>query len=112
MGLAVIFFYAGVKNLLAFQRQQLWPSTGPNFQWIGVSAPTACAIGFTEILGAIGLVVPLGAQEPYLVAQVSAGVLALLLLAACTYHARRKEHTSPLVALFFVAIFVIVGRMR
>jgi uncharacterized membrane protein YphA (DoxX/SURF4 family) len=112
LGLAAIFLYAGIKNLLAFQKHELSSAGGPSFQWIGVSAPTACAIGFAEILGAVGLLVPLGAQEPFLIAQVSAGALAVLLLAACIYHARRKEHTSPIVALFFVAIFVIVGRMH
>jgi len=38
--------------------------------------------------------------------------MALLLLAACVYHARRREHTSPIVGLFFLAVFVIVGRMQ
>jgi hypothetical protein len=57
-------------------------------------------------------VVPLGSQDPYILAQLSAGALALLLLAACVYHARRKEHTSPIVGLIFLAIFVIVGRMH
>jgi uncharacterized membrane protein len=110
--LAGIFLYAGVKNLLAFQKQNLRPAAGPSFQCIGISTPAACAIGFAEILGAIGLLVPLGSQEPYLVAQLSAGALALLMLAACAYHARRKEETAPIVALFFLAIFVIVGRMN
>jgi uncharacterized membrane protein YphA (DoxX/SURF4 family) len=112
MCLAAIFLYAGVMNLLAFQKQHLRPAAGPSFQCIGVSAPTACAIGLAEILGAVGLLVPLGAQQPYFVAQVSAGALALLLLAACVHHARRREQTAPIVALFFLAIFVIVGRMR
>jgi uncharacterized membrane protein YphA (DoxX/SURF4 family) len=112
MGLAAVFFYAGIKNLLAVQKHDLRSVAGPSFQCIGVSAPTACAIGLAEILGAIGLVVPLSTQEPYLLAQMSAGALAVLMLAACVYHARRKEHTSPIVGLFFVAILVIVGRMR
>ncbi len=112
LGLAAIFFYAGIKNLLTFQKHDLHPVAGPSFQWIGVSAPTACAIGFAEILGAVGLVVPLSSQDPYFGTQLSAGGLAILLLAACIYHARRKEHTSPLVGLFFLAIFVIVGRMH
>ena len=112
LGLAAIFFYAGIKNLLAFQKHDLRAAAGPSFQWIGVSAPTACAIGFAEILGAVGLVVPLGSQDPYILAQLSAGGLELLLIAACIYHARRNEHTSPLVGLFFLAVFVIVGRMH
>jgi uncharacterized membrane protein YphA (DoxX/SURF4 family) len=112
MCLAGIFLYAGIMNLLAFQRQHLRPAEGPSFQCIGLSGPTACAIGFAEILGAIGLVIPLGAQDPYLVTQLSAGALAILLLAACVYHARRKEQTAPIVAVFFLAVFVIVGRMR
>jgi uncharacterized membrane protein YphA (DoxX/SURF4 family) len=109
--LAAIFVYAGVKNLLSFQKHELRPSIGPSFQCIGVSAPTACAIGFAEILGAIGLIIPLSLQDPYLVTQLSAGALALLMIAACVYHARRKEQTAPIVALFFLALFVIVGRM-
>jgi uncharacterized membrane protein YphA (DoxX/SURF4 family) len=112
MCLAGIFLYAGAMNLLAFQKQGLRPESGPSFQCIGVPAFAACAIGFAEILGAVGLLVPLGSQEPYLVAQVSAGALALLMLAACVHHARRKEQTAPIVALFFLAIFVIVGRMH
>jgi hypothetical protein len=112
MCLAGIFLYAGVKNLLALQKQQLKPAEGPSFQCIGVSATTACVIGFAEILGAVGLLVPLGSQEPYLVAQVSAGALAVLMLAACVHHARRKEQTAPILALFFLALFVIVGRMK
>jgi hypothetical protein len=112
MGLASIFAYAGIVNLLAFQKHALRPASGPSFQCIGVSPPAARAIGFAEILGAIGLVLPLGAQEPYFIAQISAAALALLLLAACIHHARRNEHTSPIVALFFVAILVVVGRMH
>jgi len=112
MCLAGIFLYAGVMNLLAFQRHELRPTSGPSFQCIGVPALVACAIGFGEILGAAGLLVPLGTQEPYLVAQVSAGALGLLLLAACLYHALRKEQTAPIVALFFLALFVVVGRMH
>jgi len=112
MCLAAIFLYAGIMNLLAFQRHELRPASGPSFQCIGVSAAAACAIGLAEILGAIGLLVPLASQEPYIVAQVSAGALALLLLAACVYHARRKEQTAPILAVFFLALFVIVGRMR
>jgi uncharacterized membrane protein YphA (DoxX/SURF4 family) len=112
LSLAGIFLYAGVMNLLAFQRHEVEPACGPSFQCIGVSSTVACAIGFAEILGAIGLIFPFSVLEPYFVAQVSAGALALLSLAACVYHARRKEHTSPIVGLFLLAIFVIVGRMH
>lgn len=112
MGLASVFVYAGIVNLLAFQNHEPKPASGPSFQCIGVSAGTACAIGLGEILGGIGLIVPFGTLNQYFVVQVSAGALALLLLAACIYHGRRKEHTSPIVALFFLAIFVIVGRMH
>jgi uncharacterized membrane protein YphA (DoxX/SURF4 family) len=111
MCLAGIFLYAGFMNLLAFQKQEIRPECGPSFQCIGVSASTACAIGFAEILGAIGVLIPFGTLTPYLVAQVSAGALALLMVAACVHHARRNEQTAPIVALFFLAIFVIVGRM-
>ena len=112
MCLAGIFLYAGVMNLLAIQKQHLRPVSGPSFQCIGVKPIAACAIGFAEILGAVGLLVPLADQGPFFVAQISAGALALLLLAACVYHARRNEHTAPIIALFFLAIFVIVGRMH
>ena len=67
--------------------------------------------GLLEILGAVGLLVPLADEGPFFVAQISAGALALLLLAACVHHARRREQTAPILALFFLALFVIVGRM-
>ncbi len=110
-GLAVIFIYAGITNLIAFQRHGLTTDTGFSSLCFGDSPATTGALGFAEILGALGLLVPFGTLTPYFVVQLSAGALALLMLAAIVYHARRREHTSPILALFFLALFVIVGRM-
>jgi hypothetical protein len=63
-----------------------------------------------EIVGAIGLILPMDLLPPHIVVRAAAAALGLLMIIAGIYHVRRKESAAPDVVLFLMAIFVIVGR--
>jgi len=70
----------------------------------------AAAIALLEIVGALGLVIPVDLWPPNVLVLLAAGGLALLAVAVGIYQARRHEHTTPIVTMFLLAVFVIVGR--
>jgi hypothetical protein len=47
---------------------------------------------------------------PYIVPRLAAAALAVLMIVASVYHARRHETAVPNVVLFLMAVLVIVGR--
>jgi hypothetical protein len=63
-----------------------------------------------EIAGAVGLLVPVDVMPPHVLLRAAAGGLALLMVGAGIYHARRQESAAPSISLFLLALFVIVGR--
>jgi uncharacterized membrane protein YphA (DoxX/SURF4 family) len=104
-----IFLFAGLSKLFAFQ----WPpqvQAGPSWRGNGLPRGVAYSIALMEIAGALGLVVPLNLWQPDLLPKLAAAGLALLTLAAFSYHVRRKEPAAPMMALFLLTLFVIVGR--
>ncbi|MCC3374436.1 DoxX family protein [Cohnella sp. REN36] len=69
-------------------------------------------IGLTEVLGAIGLILP-GALDiaPDLTGAAAVGIAVIMLLAAM-FHAKRKETQGVVmtVVLLLIALFVVIGR--
>ncbi len=108
--LAAIFLFAGAGKLFAYKKvmgaMEARSKVGPP----EVSRPLAAFIGLTEIVGALGVVVPVSPAPEHLLVRLSAGGLALIMVLAGIYHLRRREETAPVIALFLLALFVIVGR--
>jgi len=48
----------------------------------------------------------------YVIVRCCAAALAILMVGTALYHMRRKEHASLDIAIFFLALFVLVGRWR
>jgi len=48
--------------------------------------------------------------QPYALVRLCAIGLALLAVIVAIHQARRLEHTSPTIAMFLLALFIIVGR--
>jgi uncharacterized membrane protein YphA (DoxX/SURF4 family) len=109
--LAGIFLFFGLSKILATQRQKRAPQANATWNGAGLPRTTACAIALVEILCALALVVPVRSWRPDLPPLLAAAGLALLLLAACTYHIRRREHAGLSVALFLLALFVVIGHV-
>jgi len=69
-------------------------------------------IGITEVLGAIGLILP-GALNiaPYLTGVAAIGTSIIMLL-AMAYHLKRKETSGAItcLVLLLISLFVVIGR--
>src|SRR5271165_5070757 len=109
--LAAVFLSIGFSKIFAFQRHE-GARNWPNWRGTGLGRQAAYAIALVEIVGALGLVVPVKIWRPDFLPLLAAVVLSLLTLAAIVYQARRKEHAAPVVALFLLTLLVIVGQLR
>jgi uncharacterized membrane protein YphA (DoxX/SURF4 family) len=112
--LAGIFLTAGTMRLFAFA-----PAVRAFEGWAHGSIPLlptrAKLIGIVEVALAFGVIMPdvftPDAMVPeYIIIRLSAAGLALLMIVAGIYHARRKESAALAISIFLLALFVIVGR--
>ena len=110
MVLACVFLYAGFSKIFAFERQRRMPPARPGLAYSGLPDEWAAAVTLVEIAFAVLVVLPFDLWPPYVLVRVAATGLALLAVCAGVYHVRRKEHAAPIIALFLLALFVIVGR--
>jgi hypothetical protein len=108
--LAVIFFITGMSKLLVFGKVKSFLGRKLKGGPIGISAGQGASIGLVEVVGAIGLLIPETIAGNYMMVILAAGGLGLLMVCATVYHFRRKEPAAPDIALFLLAMFVIVGR--
>jgi uncharacterized membrane protein YphA (DoxX/SURF4 family) len=108
--LAGVFLYAGFSKIFVSEGRPKELPSASIFGCIGLPHGLAAAIAVLEIAGAVCLVMPIDLWPPDILPRLAAAGLALLVAAIGAYHARRREPTAPLVAVFLLAIFVIVGR--
>jgi len=104
--LACVFLLAGFRTILGSQWRTKAPLTGSSD---GLPQNLAFAVAVLEIAGALALIVPVNLWQPDVVPRLAAAGLALLSLAVFTY-LRRKEQAVPVMALFLLALFVVVAR--
>jgi len=108
--LAGAFMFAGFSKILVFKRHKTIGQTPLEAGCVGMPDELAAAIALLEIVGALRLVIPVDLWPPNVLVLLAAGGLALLAVAVGIYQARRHEHTTPIVTMFLLAVFVIVGR--
>lgn len=105
--LALIFLITGVSRALRYQQTRKF------FAWVNdVPRPLVQVIGFVEILGALGLILPVATGIYPWLTLAAAGALALLLVLAILFHAQRHEGSeigAPVLLLLMIA-FVAYGR--
>jgi uncharacterized membrane protein YphA (DoxX/SURF4 family) len=109
--LAAVFLWVGFSKFIAFQRHE-GAQNWPDWRGAGLGRKAAYSIAVVEIMGALGLVVPVKIWRPDFLPLLAAAVLSLLSLAAIVHQTRRKQHAAPLVALFLLTLLVIVGQLR
>ena len=68
------------------------------------SAGAVKAIGAVEILGALGLILPLATGIATVLTPIAAAGLAITMLLAVLVHARRKESFTPALILMLLAV--------
>jgi len=105
--LAAMFLMAGVMKALQYERAKA------SLPWVkDVSKGLVTFIGVSELLGGLGILLPwLTGILPWLTPLAAAG-LALIMLLAIIFHARRGESSAIIfnVVLLVLAAFVAYGR--
>ena len=110
VALAITFLLTAGSKLLAYEWLMIKVEKRSKGRLAGISRTQAALIALAEIAGALGVVSPPSLEPHHLLIRLAAGGLALLMVAAGIYHLRRNEEAAPAVALFLLAVFVIVGR--
>jgi len=110
ISLACVFIYAAFSK--AFPRRA---SATPGAETLlfacdGMPCLLASFIAVLEFAGAVCLLIPYDIWPAYLLPRVAAGALAPLIAITGFHHMRHKLPTAPIVAVFFLALFVLVGR--
>jgi uncharacterized membrane protein YphA (DoxX/SURF4 family) len=108
--LACMFIFTGVSKVLAYDKLKKVLEAKAKGGPTGMSRGLAIQVGLLEIVGAVGLVLPVDLWPPDVLLRLAAAGLALLMVIAGIYHLRRYESAIPSVVLFLLAIFVIIGR--
>jgi uncharacterized membrane protein YphA (DoxX/SURF4 family) len=109
--LAGVFLLVGLSGILAVSRRTNMPATRHGVEPSGLSAQATVAVAILEMAGAVALVLPVNSRPPYLLAQLAAAALALLTVVAIIRQLRRHQSAAPGMALFLLALSVVVGRL-
>jgi len=108
--LALAFIGAGAGHAFGYDRM----STQPRMSWMAVVGRRQMqTIGILEILGAIGLVLPAATGILPWLTPLAAAALAVLMLFAIVFHARRPGEAQSIVlntVLGVVAAAIAIGR--
>ena len=108
--LAGVFLFTGATKLFTYEKLVIRLEARSKGRPLGISRGQAALIGLLEIAGAVGVLTPATLVPAHLLVRMAACGLALLMIGAGIYHLRRDESAAPAVAVFLLALFVIVGR--
>jgi uncharacterized membrane protein YphA (DoxX/SURF4 family) len=107
---AVVFLAAGVPKVIA-----PIPQLASRVSWAGEIPPWLVRfIGVSEVLGAIGLILPaLTGIAPWLTVAAAIGLI-LAMLSASVFHVHRAElaRLAPPVVLLLLALVIAYGRWK
>lgn len=109
--LAGIFLAAGLGKIFILHFHTRAGQTEQSSTTLGLTRTAVYGIAALEIAGALGLLLPFDLWRPGMLPILSVSGLALLMAAACVFRNRRQEFTAPTVALFLLALMVIVGHV-
>lgn len=108
--LCVVFVMAGGMKVFAYGRyKKMGESRSPN-QPLGLSKGLVTFIGLSELVGAVGLIVPLATGVAPALTTLAALGLGIIMVLASIYHWRRKESAVGPIVLLFFACFIVYGR--
>jgi DoxX-like family len=103
---ALIFFVVGAMKIIR-PRDALAAS---GMAWTEDFSPAAIKlIGSAEVLGAIGLILPMATGIAPLLSPLAGIALALLMVGAVVVHVRRKEPVIPLVLVALAGASAVLG---
>jgi hypothetical protein len=105
-----VFLFTGFSKIVAYPQVVRTMSARLKGGPVVMSRMQAALAGAAEIVGAVGVLIPVDLWPPHMLLRLACAWLALLMVGAGIYHARRKEAATPSVVLLLLALFIIVGR--
>ena len=108
--LSLVFIMTGFLKIIA-PKEILKEKVGP---WVeDYSEFSIKTIGILEIIGSVGLVLPMLVNYAIILTPIAAAGLGLTMVFAAWVHIRRKEGKSVIVnfAFLFLSLFVLIGRL-
>jgi uncharacterized membrane protein YphA (DoxX/SURF4 family) len=110
IALACVFFYAAFSKVFA-NRMHVEPGGKELlFACDGLNCRLVQLLALLEFACALCLVVPIEIWPAHLLPRVAAAVLSSLIVVTIAHHVRHKQHTAPIIGVFFLALFVLIGR--
>jgi putative oxidoreductase len=105
--LAIVFLVTGVNKVFRYEQSR------KIFPWVAdVPRVLAQVIGIAEILGALGLILPVATGILPWLTPVAAVSLALLMFMASLFHAQRREWPEAALNLVLLLFLAIVAYSR
>ena len=105
--LAVVFLVVGVVHAFRYETAR------KRMTWVeDVPRPLVTVIGIVEILGAIGLILPVATGFYPWLTTVAAVVLGMLMFMAAQFHLRRREKEEAALSLVLLAFLIFVAYLR
>ncbi|WP_040949483.1 DoxX family protein [Gorillibacterium massiliense] len=104
---ALMFLMAGMMKSFQYEKAKA------SMDWVKTSPKGLVTfIGVAELLGGLGVILPYATGIAPVLTPIAAIGLAVVMLLAAVFHARRKEYSSIGMNILFVAlaVFVAVGR--
>ena len=107
----ITFMYSGVNKSIFSIRKLVYEKGQTGVE--NLSIPIVRFIGISEILGAVGLILPWWLNILPVLTPVSAILFALIMIPAAVIHYKRKEPKNVFtnVILFCICIFIGYGRI-
>ena len=108
---AATFMYSGINKSIFSIRKLVYEKGQTGVE--NLSIPVVRFIGISEILGAIGLILPCWLNILPGLTSVSALLLSIIMIPAAVIHYKRKEPKNVMtnVILFGICIFIAYGRI-
>jgi hypothetical protein len=106
---AVVFLCAGLSKIYSYKRKTAASEAEPAHGLAGLPYELRFAVALFEIAAALALLAPIDPVMHVQLVRLAAVGLAFLTVAASVYRVRRRQSPAPTLALFSMAMFVIVG---
>ena len=108
---AATFMYSGINKSIFSIRKLVYEKGQTGVE--NLSIPVVRFIGISEILGAIGLILPCWLNILPGLTSVSALLLSIIMIPAAVIHYKRKEPKNVMtnVILFGICVFIAYGRI-
>lgn len=106
--LALMFIFAGSTKAFQYEKAKT------SLPWVKDSSKGFVAfVGLSELLGGLGLILPEATGVVPILTPIAAIGLAIIMVLAAVFHAKRKEYQGIVmnIVLLALVVFVAIGRL-